>query len=383
MLFKFNKSLFSLSSLSNIELETQFLNSLKEPDNDFERSFNQYQCQKYLTNKRVWLLNNVICFILLIPFLLLCYFKPRKKNIKNYDAIFTHPHLGRKIIPEELISEFESIYDAMFIDNIKFNLELKDLKFIKDLIIQYPLNFYFLLKLVVRIAMYRQAIQQYNPKAFIVTADFSFTSSVLTLFLNNNNIEHINVLHGETIFRIRHSFFRFNRCYVWDDHYIKMFCKLRAQENNFIISTPPFLFVNIENHRKESQLYDYKYYLGDFNKSELTQIVDSMNKLVSCGFCIKVRPHPRYGDLSLLHSLLENKYIEDFKEVSIEESLANTRNVVGFFTTVLYQAYRNGINVVLDDITYKNYESLLISRDYIIYSKPHFLLSKIIRRRFL
>jgi hypothetical protein len=139
------------------------------------------------------------------------------------------------------------------------------------------------------------------------------------------------------------------------------------------------LFVNIKKYRNQSQLCDYKYYLQTDDELELIKIIENIKILISYGYKVKVRSHPRIDSSSFLKQYLENNFIEDFREVGIEESLANTKNVIGLYTTVLYQAYMNGINVILDDIVYKNYLSRLKSRDYIICSKPHLLLSEIIK----
>jgi hypothetical protein len=365
--------------LKDVKLEKQFLVNLKEPNDDFQRSFNQYLCQKYLGNKKEYLLYNIGSFILIIPFLIFFILRRQfKKTIKTKcDAIFVEPVIGRKIIPNELLSEFELIYDA-FYSSTKIYLQRDDIQFVIKLICCYCFHFYFLLKCIMKVAMYRAIIQQYSPKAFIVSSEYSFTSSVLTAFCNRNGIEHINVMHGEKLFYIRDSFFRFDRCYVYDDHYIKLFYKLRAERNNFFVSHPSSLYIDINKYKNDSQMCDYKYYLANFNEKELRKIISSIQSLIDAGYKIKVRPHPRYSNLFLLNKYLETIFIEDQNIIGIEESLSNTKNVIGLYSTVLYQAYMNSIPIVFDDITYKDFLSQLKMRDYILYSKQHNLLSEII-----
>jgi hypothetical protein len=158
---------------------------------------------------------------------------------------------------------------------------------------------------------------------------------------------------------------------------------LRANNNKFIISQPPSLFIDVNSLKEEYQVYDYKYYLGAFDEAELIQIAKNIQKLIDNGYKVKIRAHPRYFRFSssLLTKYFKNDYIEESSEIGIDESLANTKNAIGVNSTVLYQAYLNGINVVLDDIVYKEELSTLATRDYIILTKPYFLLSDILQKK--
>jgi hypothetical protein len=85
--------------------ENQYLNSLKEPLTDFQRSFNQYKCYKYVVSKKIYFLNTVVSLFLLIPFILFCYLRPKPMRISgiNCDAVFLPPvSANRSIIPKEL-----------------------------------------------------------------------------------------------------------------------------------------------------------------------------------------------------------------------------------------------------------------------------------------
>jgi hypothetical protein len=386
MIKRFFKRMISTSEdyfSIDIEQEKLFLNSLKEPMNDFERSFNQYQCQKFVNKNRSYVIFNIISFWVLVPFIIICYCRPKPRKVAGVkcDAVFLlFNKRARDWLPKELLSKFESIfYDDISIN--KFKLLLKDVNIIIGLIIRYPCNFYFLLKVISKIAEFRYIIQQYNPSEIIATLEYSCTSSIITLFCNNNNIELISFLHGEKIFHIRDSFFRFNQFYIWDEHYIKLYHKLRAGKNKFIIYQPISLRVDIDKYRQPSRLCDYTYYVQMVNETELLQIIENIKHLVSCGYQVKIRSHPRIDCSPLLKKHLKNEYIEDFRQIGIEESLANTKNVISIFSTVLYQAYMNGISVVLDDIVFKDYVSQLESRDYILCSKPHLLLSEVIQEK--
>jgi hypothetical protein len=371
-----------------------YLQRFKEPKDDFQRAFYKYRCQKFDSSKAKsflynnFFLYNIASFFVLIPLSLFWYCHSKQKNGNDKNAvrncaIFASPEIDTSIIPKELTVEFNQIYSISFYDQkiTSLMLDTSDMLFIMALVIRYPFNFYFLLKSIMKIAIYRSYIRKYNPMAIIGFFDFDFSSSILTLFCQNNNIEHINIMHGDYFFRLMYAFSRFDRWYVWDEHYIRLFLTLRAGNNKFIISRPPSLFIDVNSLREESRLCDYKYYLGDFDEVELIQIVKNMRKLMDDGYKVKIRAHPRYfgHSSSLLTNYLENDYIEESLEIGTEESLANTKNAIGVNSTVLYQAYLNGINVILDDLVFKEKLSTLATRDYIIFGKPYFLLSDMLR----
>jgi hypothetical protein len=363
----------------DIKKEYGYLSNLKEPENDIERSFNQYLCQKYLSNRKRFFLINILSGLVLFPFILYCL-RPRlrKKHNFQYDAVYSCPRMGMSIMPKELIKEYSLIFQFKSYDN-KFMLEWKDLHFVIPLIRQYIFHSYFLLDTIARIAKYRYYINFCCPRAVIVPFEFIFSSSILTLFCNKEGIEHINIMHGEILNRISHSFSRFNRFYVWNEHYIKLLNKLKCDKNKFIVSNPASLDININKYRKESDLCDYKYYLGKASEMELINICKIIKKLKDYGYKVKIRSHPRFNCNDLLKIYLTIDCIEDFGETGIEASLANAKSVIALYSTVLYQAYCNGIGVVIDDVVYKEQIKQLESVDYIMCSKPHILLSDILK----
>ena len=67
----------------------------------------------------------------------------------------------------------------------------------------------------------------------------------------------------------------------------------------------------------------------------------------------------------MLEDAVDKSCIEYPDRVTIQESVSNTDNVIGSYTTVLLQAYFSGKNVILDDITFKKeYETLRELRFY-------------------
>ena len=172
------------------------------------------------------------------------------------------------------------------------------------------------------------------------------------------------------------SFFRFNKCYVWDEYYKKLFTELRADNSQFVIEVPPSL--SFASNIDAEKSIDFTYYLGIENQKEIKKIISSLSKLVEEGYRIAIRPHPRYSDMELFRNISNGIELEDCKSLSIEESLERTKNAISFFSTVLNQAYYNQVGVVIDDVTKPEQYNKLHEVGYIMLNKKHKLLSSLI-----
>ena len=191
-------------------------------------------------------------------------------------------------------------------------------------------------------------------------------------------IKHTNVMHGEKIYDIRDAFCRFSEFYVWDEHYIKLFGKLRANSSRFIIETPPSLIIDM-SRRSIQDRTGYKFYLDIENKDRLVKIRDAIIKIMAMGYSAKVRPHPIYTNINLLHKYIDKSLIEDPAQVLISDSLASSDYVIARFSTVLNQAYCNNIKIVIDDYSDVERYNMLVDEDYIMLEKTNLRLSEIIR----
>ncbi|MDQ0149533.1 hypothetical protein ACFO6R_09270 [Eubacterium multiforme] len=357
----------------DVEKQKKYIKKLGRPRDDIERSYFQYKCQmKFNGNIITFLLN-----IASVPMILFYMFKNGKslieEDIEKKDAVFFRDGKPENILPNSLKEEFSYIETNPIED---FLLMKQDKKFINKIICRYPFSWHFILKCIIKIAKYRYVIRRYTPSAIIVCAEYSFTASILTLYCNQNSIEHINVMHGEKLYYMRDSFFRFDRCYVWDKHYIKLLNQLQADKNQFIIEVPESLkFKNSEYYEIK---YDYTYYLGSENEEILQKIANTLKSLKDKGNKVSLRPHPRYSNIELVKKLFYFADIEDTSKVSVEKSLLRTNNAVSLYSTVLNQAICNSISVVIDDISntinYKKLESL----EYVCLKKEHKLLSELI-----
>ena len=348
----FDRSIFDIP----YEKQKNFLDQLGDANNDIERSYKQYKCQcLFIPLWKQWLFNAITS--ILYPFVLivlLCKSYAIKQK-ERLDAIGEMKYMG-EIIPEELDKEFDINHDYF---NRDFFLKWTDIKFIISLLEAYPFSPYFQLKLLLKLSFYSYMIHCYRPRAIVVHGEYSFTSSVLTGFCQYNHVAHINVMHGEKLFYIRDSYFRFHRCYVWDEFYKNLFLSLKAEASQFIIAIPPSLRINQKPDPRADSFADYKYYLANYSEEEIKSIVRSMDFVSKKGQKVVFRPHPRYSDVQLLRKVVSENCIEYPSKVNIIDSIANCDHVVGSFSTVLLQGYCTGKDVILDDVTYwKQYELL-------------------------
>ena len=358
----------------SIEKQKGFLENLCLPKDDIERSYNQYLCQRAMRKKLFSFVSNIASGVIILFYIIRTYSR-KHELVKRYNAIFLHDGKNNSIIPTSLRVEYGDIIRS---DGQDYVLTTWDLKYIFDVWKRYPFSMEFLLKNIIKIARYRALVIKNNPDAIIVCVEYSYTSSLLTDWCSKNGVHHINVMHGEKLFYIRDSFFRFHKCYVWDNYYIELFIKLRADVEQFIVEVPEAL--HFSEKRYYNKEIDFTYYLMNESKEELIKILDVMKQLKNKGYNVAVRPHPRYSDIPSVNALFEGvTCIEDGNVVSIEESILRTKNTISLYSTVLNQAYHNGVNIVIDDVSDKNKYNKLYELQYrIMYITDKKLLSEIL-----
>ena len=361
---------FSLSP----EEQRQYLDSLKVPRNDFERSYNQFCCQMKYNGKATVLLLNCLS----LPLLIYYYFRrnPVIAAPERFDAVFFSEGISEEVIPDSLRREFPKLLNQK---EHQDSFSKEDKKYFNKIIKKYPFSWHFLLKCLIKLRIYSYEIFKHRPKAIIVCGEYSFTSSILTNYCEMNSVLHIDVMHGEKLFFMRDSFFRFHACYVWDEHYKNLFIQLGAESSQFRIEVPTSL--RFGKDRNVPKNIDYTYYLGAEKGNILKTIVEAMVKLQNEGYRVAIRPHPRYSDIDEIKKIASVVEIEDTGRMKIEDSLLRTKNAVAVYSTVLNQAFYNGVGVVIDDVSnYVKYKKL---RDiqYIMLSKKHDTLSGLLEKK--
>lgn len=358
-LVKGNLSLFDYPKESQLAL----LDRLGEPKDDIERAYKQYLCQNsFVHPKAKKVILNVVGAIIVpmmsVYLLLKGYFVKRGKALGCI--------IENKGMPEVVPQEVYDKYKPILYDFGGLALRLSDIPFCLRLVRIAVTQPYFVLKAMMHIAKYSYAIRKHSPQTIIRFCEFSFSGTVLTAYCHLKGVKHVNVMHGEKLFNIRDSYFHFDECYVWGEHYVNLFKSLKAEATQFRVALPPSIKIDCSAHQDPKAYADYKYYLAIIDDDEMKSIVASMSFAKLSGKTVKYRPHPRYTDINVLKKYVSDGEIEYPREVPILESISNLDYAVGAFTTVLVQAYFSGKNVIMDDVTFKKEYDRLGELDYIL-----------------
>ena len=356
-----------------IEKQQLFLRTMPQPVSDLQRSYFQYKAQMKRIHRVDVLSQNLLSVFLIGYYWIKIKSNPEliQRDETGTDAVFFQNGISDSIIPNSLREEFKSIKYCNYEDALLLTKE--DRRTVLSIWKTYPADFYFTFKLMIKIAGYRAQMIAKSPKAVIVSAEYSITSSFLTTYLEKQGIQHINVMHGEKLYTISDSYFRFSRCYVWNQHYIQLFNSLNADKNQYRIEIPPALLFR---GKKIEKKYFLKYYLADTNEEDMKKIAGFLRDFSQKGLHVAVRPHPRFTDMNLVKKIFVDIEIEE-SSVPIEPSILSTEYVTALFSTVLNQAYFNGVQIVIDDYTNKTKYEKLKELQYFIMEKEHKLLSEL------
>lgn len=365
-----SKGIFQVS----IEEEKKFLNMLPAPKSYIDRSINQYKCQNRLYGRMASVILNFI-FSLILPlhmlYMVINSLVKKQEKKECVEAVYLKD-LPLTYIPNSVKSEFETIIQVNPNGDMYFSLF--DFKYIMKLILKckYP---YFVYKNFLKILNYSAIIREYNPKCIIVSNEFSFTSSVMTHYCKCKNVLHYNVMHGEKLFDIRDSYFAFNKCYIWHEHYKNLFISLNAKKTQFFVEIPDAMKIDIGTELDKKN--DFTYYLSAEKEDALSIIRQTLLNLQNAGYKVAVRPHPRYSNMKLVRKYLDKFEIEDYRKINLEESIKKSRCAISLCSTVLLQVALNGGNIIIDDMSDRCAYLQLLDADYICLKLNHKLLSSL------
>lgn len=343
------------------------------PKDDFERSIAQYKCQVYPFKKDVFWLNCMAFFM--IPVVMVALLLKKRVRIKDNQTklvcynCFNLPGS----LPEALCGE-----DIVYIDTKEcpYYLNKDDLSFLLRFYFRSVCYPFLAFKVLLKVAKYRTIIDSFSRlEVIVITGEFVDTSSVLTQYCHEHGIKHYDFMQGEAFGSPRSSFFHFDKCYVWDQHYVNLFVGYGALPEQFVVSLPQCL-KKIGGNNNDKKI-DYTYYLGGDPDEELPIIRTALDRLVAKGYVCEVRPHPRWSNMDMVNAVFEGISIQDTSSVNIDNSILQTKNAISLYSTVLLQAYYNDVNIIIDDLSCPRKYKMLEGYQYIMLNKPHQLLSEI------
>jgi hypothetical protein len=367
-----------------VSKQLEYIKQFK-PSSKIERSLCQEKAQKFVKPMLLRILEETYGIFKLLLFKINCFLKSRDKfmnvkssNTKNYDSkklVILYYGIEKTRVPNQLIGEYNSV---IYVDYSKYD-KAKIFDYDVDFInrsFSYKKYFYLKYKTINKISLYRAIISEYSPSAIATMIEFNSVSSILTQYLNEQNIKHINFMHGDKQLFIRDSFTFFNEFYIWDDHYRKIFETL-GNNSNYIT----YDFLENFDMKLNIEKIDFTYYLAGETKTQLKNIVSNCMKLSKKGYTIELRPHPRWTNQKYLKRILKGLNLKIQNDIDIYESIASTRNVISLFSTVLLQSAKIFKNIIIDDISDKNKYDKLKEMEFIGFSIHHMKLSYFLDER--
>lgn len=363
-LYKKFSNINFLYQLREYEEQKRILDTIEKKffkETYFYRSYCQYLCQKEHFKQNHKLLN-LISYIVILFFIILLLIKKKPKKELTVEIIYFGT---TKTIPRIFMSKKKLEMEK------KFFLKREDIMYFwKDILKKAQRNYYFCLKILLKMAIYSYNIEKYSPRILLVTSEYSFTSSLLTEFCERNKVKHINYMHGEKIYEIRSSFFRFHKCYVWDEHYRNLFIKLKAYKEQFEVINY-IEFIPKINFKDNSKLYNTYYLQCGETEIEIRNIILFLKKLEKkTGYAPKIRCHPVYTE-NRIKKIIPSDFIDN--EENIYESIEKSYYVISKFSTVLYEASILNLGIIVVDDTNKLNYNALKSLDWIILKSRNYL----------
>lgn len=382
------------------EQQKEMIDSYKEPNNDFERTYFNYNASIQGCSKFSLLIMDFLGIVVIPIFLMLyCINRLRKSisyNCFHHDAILINNNnrIGVKYdyegrVPEELINQYSDFVVLKFDVFPRFTegvISFPAFKIWFSFFFRHPFNGYINFRSLINIMAFNRLILEYSPKIIVnARAELNNISSLITLLCEKNDIEYINFMHGEVLTSINTAFVRFSKFYIWDEHYKEIFKWSRCPLNQFVVYKPAIYKQDIINSEKKPGYYITYYFSGDEKKridKNAENVLYLLNLFERKGYHCKVRPHPRWSNIEHLKHIFRNSYveIEDPQKISVMDSITSSVYIIGTFSTVLSEAYYMNSTIVIDDITDKELYINLKKMKYILLSKPHMLFSELLQK---
>ena len=370
----------------NVDKWLDFLSKLPQPKDFIDYSYNKYRCRAYHFPWYKSLLLNLFSF----PIALLSYFSLKKKKNALIKCESEKLLIEKKadvdykdIIPSELTTKFgtiEEVLDARA-DKEKFRVEFtfESANLYKRVILRHPFSFYYQVWISRELSKHCKYIMDYNPSAVAVyVEERNIASPILKELYEITGRSYISFMHGEYLLRLIQGYMAFSEYYIWDEEYQNIFKDiLHCNIDKYTLYKPKKLEKKWDFDGIEPE-YLCTYYFSAESKESIKKLSDIYKKLEQKGYKCKVRPHPRYSQWEYISHYFSTEEIEDYKTVSIEDSLSNTKYVVGLATTVLAEGYYEGKEIVVDDITSPEKYANLSKRNFIVLKRPHVLFSELI-----
>lgn len=329
------------------------------------RSQAQFLCQEaMIRNRLISVIRSFILLTAVVPLLLYLIVKSLidVKVGRREDAdvvIFGHFNEFRKVVEPLFTKERQAYHTVKLV-----HLGRKELTFLIRIMTDYPRLLLYpglLFNLLRWLSYYGFIVYKYKPKIVVNFFEGVCSSSLMTAYLHEQGIKHINQMHGERFPYAGHSFCEFDQFNVWGEYFKEMFIQQRCPPDHFLITGNPYhkvLFNQIRHSRqpRPKRLLIIHNQILSPNSSYYFSLIKVL-KIFDPNWEIRLRLHynevPQglacmaalQADKDLFHRNI--KIIEEsHTSVSLEDALGRSRIVVGAYSTAMLEAWIAGCKVI-------------------------------------
>ncbi len=208
---------------------------------------------------------------------------------------------------------------------------------------------------------YGYVIQHYQPKEAVVHFfENTASSSLMTAYLHEKGLRHINVQHGEVMFTAMSAFCWFDEVRLWGEHFRDVFLCNRSPAGAIRVWGTQYhreLFREVRNQNqprpKRLLIIDpFMYEEHEVHYAMIKKVVERLDP----GWEVRVRRHPaelraRLEWMDRLNTELgltqQSLHLEEERPtVPIEEALGKSRVVLGVASTALIEGWIVGCKVI-------------------------------------
>ncbi len=208
---------------------------------------------------------------------------------------------------------------------------------------------------------YGYATRHYQPrKAVVHFFEDTASSSLMTAYLREKGLQHIDVQHGEIMFLAMSAFCQFDEVRLWGEHFRQIFLLSHGPEEQVKVFGTRYhrdLFSTVRNQHqpRPRRLLIIDPFLYEDQQAHYAMIKKVLRQ-IDADWEVRVRRHPAelrqtLGWMEQLKSdpgLLERgiRMEEEPPTVPIEEALGKSRIVLGVASSALIEAWIVGCKVI-------------------------------------
>lgn len=212
------------------------------------------------------------------------------------------------------------------------------------------------------LARYGYVTTAHRPHVMVNFFEGTAASSLLTAYLHERDILHVNLMHGEMFYSADCAFAEFDRFFVWGRHFEELFRRLGHDARRLAIAGSPdhrTLFREIreaEQPRGNSVLLVHNSVVTRLDSPDMPAL-RRLLRLLPSGWNVRVRSHPAAnttlaGYVAALQAdpvVRENGLRivpEPFEAISLPDALRRSRVVAGVYSTALLEGWVAGCKLV-------------------------------------